>query len=1565
MKYIAVDRLLTIDERLALGATLERIETFVRAVPVQPGKDAPVQPTDLTRYFNRGRLPIECYAMLKRLMGERNKMWRRLWAPNEDAPRLVVQDLEPLCRTLVSTVSDADWSRTVLNDFFKPFRKPAAGRPAQILPPENAQQIHSFFHTLRHLRNKSSHLGDISSEDVGLMGHLAYLYLVNRFNTELEEKLFTDGDFIEYTDADIPPESEAYDAASRYGRDTVPERYREVARATLAGRFASTVLAAEPDLASMLPRIPCRPEFAPQGITYLTGDKGSGKTTLLACMMLADPPRPLTFYIVGSNMGMAARADLWLRSHFMAGDFATLTPLQCFARLRWLDKAIDEGQVAVLFDACDRPRSWESLLSPLQRTFPTIQCIVAAEPTDDGRPPVPGAALSLMQPPGPAVARELMRLITTHTHNRVDLSHELDAALNALGVDAGSMQPLALTTLLDLLATDATAASQNYTALIHLLIQRLRSRVDIDEDKREELMQNSMFVRYGVERAEILALADKVHEEVYGACRAEVIAGLLDASAYMADAESRRTLFEHCHLMRDNGRVAALATLAAQSMFGADAGAGTDGLSPHPALRELAAATVTVPYVEPDDSDRYADHPELVFRPAPRYIVTQYILNLLRIYRSRRRHMQTHPEAVRSLLIAAATCGTAPVLDEIFRPYWLAQWLIPDGEKVCNTTITGGAPRGLSAPLRGMRDALHDRTAFAIRLFGAMSKLRAAGVSDELDSQMVQALEGVVAGMTDRGRLELLRTLQESGEPDKALLARLCNMIILSMDVPTASLYYSTEPPMRLPVDAEGLFDKFVKYPHTTPLLIKLTAHAAARNPARLSRIFDVLIKTGAYKGRYGSQFWKMVNDIMSDPARMQQISSELRRLPFADLSPRMAMRLYSPHVADFLLHRRETIGRERRSVSPRVTDCPQPDMLMPVSPFPGPRTPVNYLGYTVYERESASRLVIATEAVPDTVEGRYVRFDDGTCARIDRVIQPQRDRHATAYADITVVLPDVQTVPSRGFASLALKGCKTVGMPYVASYGRDGHRAVILRVDSPAVVETLAAADAVDGSVVFDGFKAAVAEVTVVPFARKQVMLAVSGLTDRRTRRQERLDIPPAGRYTIHYSPAADDKTSRSGIAVKLLDSSSRSASDTVADVFACGAADGTLLWGLPRAVSPGTLMVHSDSGAMLRVESCYVLANKDYMPATVLSSFNSALTAAYKRKAKPPYCAVVVQVTPLGGSALPDDFSARGGVIAGGFDLRWYRPVREPHTDLWDRSLEPPLSYGLFAAKPERADDGTWRLVQPYLPDVAGAAYMCISGIDCMLPAAIDSERRIKVPRKLTPLLAQRSDTTFYVRFYDDRRVPMRFASTTVAPLLSAGSPKYYPAELTDVVRPYLTRDIDSLRMSYKLFAAAGRPDHWCRMAMNVPGVSPGDLSRSMRVGVVWKTDGSTGRCLVLEQPAGLPERVDRPPLRWLRHGDLNVARLAVMMIAGDSALHIDSEMSDWLRSMGGGGFRHGTFGRRDGAPYVAGDDGVELPVRGSALTDALPAGSRVSYLVGYSDSQFPQATHVKPLS
>lgn len=169
----------------------------------------------------------------------------------------------------------------------------------------------------------------------------------------------------------------------------------------------------------------------------------------------------------------------------------------------------------------------------------------------------------------------------------------------------------------------------------------------------------------------------------------------------------------------------------------------------------------------------------------------------------------------------------------------------------------------------------------------------------------------------------------------------------------------------------------------------------------------------------------------------------------------------------------------------------------------------------------------------------------------------------------------------------------------------------------------------------------------------------------------------------------------------------------------------------------------------------------------------------------------------------------------------------------------------------------------------------------------------------------------------------------------------------------------------MSYKLFAAAGRPDHWCRMAMNVPGVSPGDLSRSMRVGVVWKTDGSTGRCLVLEQPAGLPERVDRPPLRWLRHGDLNVARLAVMMIAGDSALHIDSEMSDWLRSMGGGGFRHGTFGRRDGAPYVAGDDGVELPVRGSALTDALPAGSRVSYLVGYSDSQFPQATHVKPLS
>lgn len=1451
MKYIDVERILTPAEVAGLTGKLNELL-----------ENKEIVPAELVDALCAGRLPIELLALLKRthaeILGEElydakststfKPMWELINKDklSDSEANNLPQLIEPYARELYVMSGGSKAEKNVQSSFFDRYIGDKTIFPRE----EESIQLNVFIDDLRKIRNFSSHgTGSFSIASAQLAVMAGLLYLTARFSGMLEERLLTADDYVEFDDSVLDTETAM--AAAQSCRDN--SRRRKAAEALLASRFSATPeLAADVELLYELPDPAVEPALAESGLSVLCAPSGSGKTVMLARMAARCTVKQHVLYVPSGRCLVGETPLEQVTNLFLGSDKVLLSPREHYARMRWVNHALTSGYVALLLDS-DEPLGPDAdVAARLADAYPKLMCVLAAEPGGKTRLPK-GAVRCNLQPLGEEDKAQMVRYITLLTHKGIDISQEIADMLATMADDADLSNPFVLTTLLHLLVSDdSLSLTPNFTELIAKFIAAVEANPDIDDSEKRAIMANGMIKNYNATISGVRSKAAELAEIMSRGDSTEALAMLRNSDWMRSDAE-RRKLFEICHLLREERDLNVLASMAAVAMFGdrpAD-----DPLKPHPALKLLARATVTVPYVRPeaDSGNNYG----IVYRPAPKYIAEQFTLNLLRLYRRGGVDTDNAYDHVLNVLRTAATLATDEVLDEIFRPYWAVQWLIVEGYTVPGTNITGRAKR-----IDGDEKSLYNDmfktpgnpVGLVLRLVQTTARLRMLKAGDAVGFVMNILHSLIRRRMSDRERLALYHSLCDiRGEaalyPQE--VGKLCNRTLTYMDVPTSDLpdsdvRYNLDVPFA-PMSSDDLNQwrrKCAQHPQSIRLMLKYMMHAyRVGQQSVVADLTSTLIYMKAYKGSSARAFWQTLKQIIAEYGVSAQMRKHLRLIPFDELDAEVAVQIYDPTVGEALVRYRDAMDSSVVRVS--TLAHPEPEML-PVAQSVE-KGGINSYAYTIYCRPLSTEIVLATQALAGDVAGLYVRFNAGEYwGVVQERLQPVADGRADAYADLSVMLKFAAPLPSTGTIELEPQGRKAFSVRYVAAYPSADGRAAVVRIDDADALRRLAELDGVAVRFAIGEVGGRLTGVRIVPFAPEQTMLRVrlDGVATH-------VEYPSTGAISLHKFANFKNKNNALGLNIAVDDGSRQPQTGFYKNpFFMAGTYGDHLLWGSLIALYPGTTLRDTATNRLYRVEKNYYLNNSAVIPAEKLQTFRKAADTLKNCRFE-----CLIELVPLYAAKDSKPAYAIRKWLGSGLERVWVQPVVIP--EVADAPAVE-LTVSKVVGTRRILDDGRVALELPDLPELTKKAKrFSIEGVALQLGAEFDSEGRLVPSGQVQPMLHEMESDEVLLSFYarGTNYEPIRFPLPNPEVLFDLSSLNDYPSEFCDVLALYMNGNRQLFEASFQLFRRSRRLADWVKIGLRLGYIN--DDYEPFALGAVIETNAKNTRIVDTKAITG-----DKPP-------------------------------------------------------------------------------------------------------
>lgn len=1548
MKYIDVEAILTPDEIESLKARLGELAA-----------DSDTVPTALIATLCSGRLPLELFALLKRahaaILGEDlhnpdstspfKSMWQ-LFITNELSDKAVNLPLaiEPYARGIYSFSGKEAGRNTVYNSYYDITIDGTTVFPSEAEHPG----LYRFIGSLRGIRNSAAHsTATISISRTRTAVMAGVLYLTTRFCRLLESHLLSPSDYVELTESILTEDPTLPAQASQYCRDN--SRRRAAAKALLASRFSATPeLAADENLVEALPNPVISPPLAPAGISVLCAPSGSGKTVFMARMAARCSIRQYVLYLP-AGYSLAGESPLaQITNLFLGADKLPLLPKEHFARASWVNHALCSGNVALLMDSDEALGSNAEVAARLVQKYPTLMCVVAAEPGGEEHMPE-NATLCRVQPFDEANRRRMVRYITLLTHKGIDISAETGNMLATLAEDADISNPFVLTTLLHLLVSgngNSNGNTPNFTALIAEFINALQSNPDIDPAEKQAILSNRMIAAYTA----ALSAARRTAADLASALNtagAEAGIELLRSSKWLKNSAGRRKLFEICHMLRNEEPMRVLATMAATAMF--DSRQSPNPLWPHPALNLLANETASVPYEGPGAANSLG----VTYRPAPKYIAEQFTLNLLRIYRANGFNIDSNPQEVSRALRIAATLATDAVLDEIFRPYWAAQWLMVAGCKIPGTKIAGRAKKPEDNRKSLYVDILRDTdrpVAIALRLVQTAARMRLLKMAKYgISFVMGIVYHLIMRRMSDRQRLYFHRCLRRvDGEAAlyPAEVAAICNHVLFYMDSPTSDIpgsdvRYNVEVPYKHIKDSnlDEWLERCRKHPQSRYMLLKVMAHAfASRHYADGAAIARTIIEMKAYKGTTAELFRETLSQIIDNHGIPVPLKNSLRLIPFDELDGDIAVQIYDPTVAEALVYYRD--ATEGGKVHIETLERPTSAMLPAVQLVA--KDGINNYAYTVYSRPNPGEIILATQALVDVFPGTVLRFNGGDrWGLVQERLQSVADGDRKAYADLSLILTFPSPLPPAGTIEIEPHNTKNFRTRYVAAYTSAGGRGATVRIDDPKAIARLTALEEASLHTAIGNTGGRLTHVRIVPFAPVQTMLRV-----KLEGAAAATEYPATGTFTLHRHNNFDNAKNAHGLDIAVYDGS-RQPQPTVKKgiLFVAAIKNGKILVGSRIPLNAGTTLRDTADGTLLRVEKLYFMQKSAKIPTATLGAFRKATS-----KLKADEFKYVIEFACLYGNGDETDCQYRSGAFINSvFEFVWLQPVVVP--EVADAPAVE-LKIGKITATRQFEDDGRVVLLLPKLAELKKAKRFSIEGIGIQYPFVTDDEGRLIPHDNLQPMLREMAGDDILLSFHRKDGQTLHFALPSPDSLFNLGRVYDYPTEFCDVLALYMNDNPELYHATFRLFMHHNRLDQWVRI-----GIRLGFIDRQntpFSVGTVMDC-GADGISVLDSRELNTPKPPKEPPLLTvpaesfpeLEQGDI------VAILSDENLLKLPGDLLELLRTLGLCGYRHGRVIHSDQGK-IAIKWSNQFIIYTDIATDSVPQwreGCRVAYLPVYT--------------
>jgi len=1204
----------------------------------------------------------------------------------------------------------------------------------------------------------------------------------------------------------------------------------------------------------------------------VVGGVGTGKTVMLLRMLQCDQPRLTPFYFSFDAPGALPSAKELLpelRRRVVGVENLMLTPAERQAVYNRLDMLLREGSVVFFIDSLDAAPATPSgtsagvdALLAMVRAYPECRYIVATQPDAETpyREPLARSGFTEYKvcPLSDGLVRQFARMASLHISG-IDHSDALFSRIRT-AVQGSEMLslPLSLMQLVDLFERNAGVELQanNLMQLYFKLEQGILGNTSIDEDERKQLLTQPFLDKY----RQLQQQADGLYAEVMARYNARPQG---DWAALIGDftlddghnkkslrqlvAEGNvgvvRTLFELMMNIvgRDEGSqsprvfqtlvTTALINLGLnreQAADTADVTVADDGrltVGPgelpalNPVIRLLAEATSTLAFDRPGPSE-YMDVPaacggSVVFRLQPRYMVEQYLLSVLNVYRQGGATPSAHDRPLRLLFEAVARSGSELLARELFNPYWLRQWLISKDDVLPGTDEHGMAfsHAPLTQTVIVQSTCHHVVVAELLRCRRWIDKWE---LKNTLGIWQEVVRDAVVFNMNDEQREMLLRRMYDlEGQVDARLLTYYRNLVICSMQSLAFAEQYD-DSILELPgLEVQNRLMDLENRPEALRLLLAwvrqlLRDHGSANRRHRVYDIFGHLVRFDAPStDSVKDEFWALVNDMADDEAYAGLLAGLLDKIAIEEIPSDLARRIYDERVYEYVLRVRQA----KRELSERWKRTPtvwqrRDELFRPVSKEWPTRLSVQF---TFYCHPDPYTFEVATECISEMPERKFCRirhFDQWFYVE-DVVVTPTERPLDKGIAELTLSLKEGSPRPAVG--RFSIPAVSEAQIPYIHLFEKKGCSEVVVRIEEQHWVSLLSTAETQallreQRTVRWGSHEALLTGIDIRPVPENMRIVRMKAVGNpgpssnvKAVNKVALEDIPHEGELTFHHVKSLE--RSEHGIALSSPSRENMAQATTLATVLYLGMDDDCYYVAVPKQLNAGNRLIWDGKPARMAIVDEVFDPKSEQVPPGIRASYQHFIGGLYgaynraraagQRDVDRPYYPKIVALKFEGAPRLEKHLFPQQGLVSQPARVTFYHPVVDPHPTSWDETADD-VAFTAVEAHRAKVDGRLLLVVQPAdYPD--NIAYYYDPYYKKRLPVEwYVAEAMASLPERpflfaLDPRLERLWRKPAFVRFYtseDPLEQPVGIRFRGLMDVVNLGKPTRYHASVTPLL-------------------------------------------------------------------------------------------------------------------------------------------------------------------------------------
>lgn len=1056
----------------------------------------------------------------------------------------------------------------------------------------------------------------------------------------------------------------------------------------------------------------------------VVGNAGSGKTVMFMRMLQRDQPMATPFYFElqdfrfnngSSPEEVVAHMNDVIEKTVIYDDNLIISQGVRNKTIKRIKNLLEKGSAVFFIDSVDAAMENLPNLLKFIETYPECQYIVATQPDS-----VPaefadaGFCTFEVQQLNDAQAKSLMRIVSTHL-NDVDHTMMLDRKIRHLTSEM-SRNPFTLMQIIYLFESGEKQMDGilNKAQLYWQLHCRIQTAPNLDHEERAELLNRSFLAKF-IERLDSVtelccAVKTSFNANPQGDWRALIMdfpmvkegtpAALKNMFELMELVERRKIdLGSFSNIFRTLVTVAILeAQLRPDSsvntlILGEDDTVRLSGKSevlpmPNPMLKILAQATHATSFVYPKEQDYNRRHNGdsdslIAYRLQPRYIIRQYILTLMNVYKKAGITMTTGAKQLTDLFECIAFSGDKVLIDKLFTPYWMEKWLMIKRDEMTSLETHGSAQR--NSPLRmAMIKNCVNPSYFLYCLMQQYSWIVLWNMSETRRVWTSTFWNVIVHEMNDEQREELFNMMKTlKGKVDEDKWGYYCNLLIASMDNLWLAEKYNHS--RKDTYGVELLRRLMSKGANTQAMDILITWFAQMLEDGKQNELEELFLHLArlepamSYESR--ERFWSVIKNYLDiDKSKVRTI---MNMIPIEDIDPGIAASIYDQRILKYILEVRKREQDRLSEWKEFKTSSVRRELYTAVTrqAYYKKRSMIKY---TFYCQTDSNTFIVATEGIDEMPEHRFCRITGyDQWFYVEDVIVIGKEKEMTHLAEMTINLPNAAGRPRKG--NLVMHD--GMNIPYIHMFDNEASQQVVVRIDNADGIAWLSETDRIEylknnRDITINGINARIAGLDireVTPDMRLVVIRSVVNADGNKdlhsaTPKKIRTPLPHSGHLTFHTNK--DMKEIGKRLSLKTPVPCNTATKEKIEASIYLGCHDEKHYIIAENVLKEGHVLfgyAFLDGAEVTRVVSMKGKLANGEVPAKILKQyevfFNNSTAAAKKEglsKDRIYNGSVTIAELKVEGQKKNNLFTP-GKLIPGKAEICFYHPVFDPEPETW----------------------------------------------------------------------------------------------------------------------------------------------------------------------------------------------------------------------------------------------------------------------------------------------------------